>query len=708
MTRIALLILKWVLLPALLISSAGLSLSNYRRHGSKLRWLHLVRLAFLLGIVVLLFVPAIKRDITRTQRPELRVLVDASLSMSLEDGRGKARADRARAAIDQIQQSFGESFRISAHTFGASLKPWPDLKAAAAVPPKEPASDLAAALKSLTSSGEQGQVRGVFVLTDGAHTSATSPTVWARTSPTPIYCIGIGSEHYPYKDVLVSSIEAPEVAFKESNLSFNVTVRGHGLGDHERFPVTLSSGNRAIEEKLVELVNGEGVAKFTIKPSVAGLNVFRVALPALPGELSATNNTRDVSVFVEEKPRELLLISTQPTWETAFLRRALASDPRFVVRSAELKKKGQSFEWTAQDLAKYRMIIVNRFETAAFKEQHVQALVDYVQKGEGALLVMGTTPESADDLFNSGLAQILPVGKPEARWENPKRLNVTLTPLGVKHPACSVLPHPQANLLAWKNLPPINPSVVVSAAGEATSPVLAAFPYYPKDIVAVAYRTIGRGVTVFVNSCETHLLKLLPAASEDKDAVYGTFVANLFDWMTDQARSAGVSLMLSRTRFAQGETVDIAVNDYQELIEGNEITLAVKREGAPQPAVVKLARSEDGIAGSFTPEVPGVYTISLPVPGRAPVEKTILVQEDARELENPFANLGILRELAQASGGAFYAEGDQALAKLALDAAPLVLTTQSERMWLDDGKLLGMLLVLVCIEWIVRRSRHLV
>lgn len=708
MTNVALLLLKWVLLPALLISSAALSLSNYRRHTTRLRWLHLVRLGFLVGLVVLIFLPAVRREVSRTQRPELRVLLDASLSMSLEDGRSRARADRARAAVDQIQQSFGESFRITAHTFGASLKPWPDLKSAVAVPAKEPASDLASALKSLTSAGEQGQVRGVFVITDGAHTSATSPTVWARTSQTPIYCIGVGSEHYAYKDVLVAEVNAPEVAFKESNLSFSVTVRGHGLGEHERFPVTLSSGGRAIEEKLVELAGGVGTAKFTIKPTQAGLNVYRVALPQVPGELSATNNSRDVSVFVEEKPRELFLISTQPTWETAFLRRALASDPRFVVRSAELKKKGAAFEWNPADLARSRLVIVNRFETAAFKEAQVQALVDYVQKGEGALLVMGTTPESSDDLFNSALAQVLPVNKPEARWENPKRLNVTLTPLGAKHPACSVLPHPQANLLAWKNLPPINPSVVVSAAGESTSPVLAAFPYYPKDIVAVAYRTIGRGVTVFVNSCETHLLKLLPAASEDKDAVYGTFIANLFDWMTDQARSAGVSLMLARTRFAQGETVDVAVNDYQELIEGNEITLSVRREGAPQAATIKLARSEDGIAGSFTPEIPGVYTISLPVPGRAPVEKTILVQEDARELESPFANLAVLRELAQASGGAFFAEGDPALAKLALDAAPLVLTTQSERMWLDDGKLLSMLLVLVCIEWIVRRSRHLV
>jgi hypothetical protein len=699
---------KWLLLPLALLLAALLGLANYKRHPSRVRFLYLFRLAFLAGLALLIFAPALRRELSRTTRPELRVLVDASLSMSLDDGRGKPRTDRARESIELLQRSFGEAFRISAYTFGSSLKTWPDPKTAAAVPPREPSSDLSGALKALTSSSDQGQVRGLFVLTDGAHTSNTPPAVWARTSQTPIYTIGIGSEQYAYKDLAITNVQAPEVAFKESNLTFTVQVRGKGIPDRERVPVTLAMQGRTLETQTVELAEGAGSVRFTIKPEKPGLNVYRVALPQQPGELSHANNTRDVSVFVEEKPREIMLVSTQPTWETAFLRRALSQDPRFVLRAHELQLKGKQFEWQAQDLAKHRMVILNRFHHAAFQQGQMSALADYVQRGEGALLVLGTTPEDAEDLFNSPIGKVLPVQSPEGRWETPKRLNLTLTPLGIRHPACTVLPHPQANLLAWKNLPPIMPSVIVAASGDVTSPVIASFPYYPKDIVAIAYRTFGRGVVVFVNTWETHLLKLLPAAAEDRDAVYPTFVSNLTDWMTDQARSAGVSLMLARLRFAQGEPVDVAVNDYQGLLEGGEVALSVRREDHPTPMTVKLARTEDGIAGSFTPEVPGVYTISLPVPGRPAVEKTILVQEDSRELETPFANHAGLRELAQGSGGAFFAEGDPNLARLALDAAPLVLTVQSEKLWLDDGMLLAALLILVCIEWILRRQRHLV
>lgn len=699
---------KWLLLPLALALSTILGLANYKRHPSRVRFLYLFRLAFLAGLALLIFAPALRRELTRTQKPELRVLVDASLSMSLDDGRGTPRAARAKAAAEQLERSFGEAFRISAYTFGSSLKSWPDLKTALGVPAREPSSDLSGALKALTSSSDQGQVRGLFVLTDGAHTSATPPAVWARTSQTAIYAVGIGSEQYAYKDLAIASAEAPEVAFKDSNLTFTVRVRGHGTGDRERLPVTLATGGRTLETQTVELADGAGTVRFTVKPEKAGLNVFRVSLPRQPGELSHANNARDVSVFVEAQPREIMLVSTQPTWETAFLRRALGQDPRFVIKAHELKLKGKQFEWGAQDLASKRMIIVNRFRHAAFQQGQMSALVDYVQRGEGALLVLGTTPEDADDLFNSPLGKVLPVQSPEGRWETPKRLNLTLTPLGIRHPACTVLPHPQANLLAWKNLPPILPSVIVAASNDVASPVIASFPYYPKDIVAIAYRFFGRGVVVFVNSFETHLLKLLPAAAEDRDAVYPTFVSNLTDWMTDQSRSAGVSLMLARLRFAQGEPVDVAVNDYQGLLEGGEVSLIVRREGNPAPMTVKLARTEDGIAGSFTPEVPGVYTISLPVPGKTPVEKTVLVQEDARELESPFANLGALRELAQGSGGAFFAEGDPSLTRLALDAAPLVLTVHSEKLWLDDGTLLALLLALVSIEWILRRQRHLV
>ncbi|MBI4862822.1 MAG: hypothetical protein HY815_21550 [Candidatus Riflebacteria bacterium] len=381
-----------------------------------------------------------------------------------------------------------------------------------------------------------------------------------------------------------------------------------------------------------------------------------------------------------------------------------------MLRSDELVLKGKGHTFAASDLSGFRLVVLNHFSAGDFKEGQVQALLDYVQRGEGALLVLGTAFEDVEDLFASDLARVLPVGRPEGRWESPKRLNLVLTPQGMRHPSCVVLPHPQANLLAWKNLPPVLPGAVIPVqAGDVTgSTVLASYPYYPRDLVGIAYRFFGRGLTVYLNTFESHLLRLLPAAADDRDQVYVTFVANLLDWMTDAARGAGVAMTLPRLRYSQGETVEMAVNDYQGMLPPGDVLITVTRDEGEKTATIKLARNEDGIAGSFTPELPGIYTLSLPVPGKSPVEKRLLVQEDCRELDQPFANLQALKEIGVESAGAYFDESDPAFSRVALDATPLARTVPSSVLWIDEWKLMALLMLLVTTEWIARRRRNLV
>lgn len=698
---------KFALPLAALLSCVALTWLNYVRHPWKNRPPSAFRYLFLAGLTLLVFVPTIHRERTELQQPEVRVLVDASVSMSLTDGLSSTRMERAANILSDIKDAYGHAFVISCWAFGSRIRAVSDPKT---LKPQDSLSDLSAALKRMTSDLDPSRVRAIFLLTDGAHTSSSPPGLWARTSPTPIYVAGIGKTSYPFKDLAIESLEAPEIAFKDSIVGLTARIRSVGLEGKQRYPVSLSAGGRLLEEKGVELAGGTGTIKFSVKPDRAGLIQYRVSLPRVEGELSHRNNTRDVAVLVEEKPRELLLLSGQPSWETAFLRRVIAADPRFSLEARELKLKGQKFDFSSTDLAKHRLVILSRFASRSFKEGQIPSLLDFVQKNEGSLLILGTSPDDVEDLCGSELSRVLPVGKPEGRWETPRRMNLILSPQGLRHPVCTVLPHPQANLLAWKNLPPILPTAVFSIqqSGESlATTVLAGFPYYPRDLVAIAYRFAGRGLVTYFNTCETHLLKLLPASADDKDQVYQTFMSNLLDWMTDQSRGLGVALIVPKARYLQGETVDLGVNDYQGLLPPGDVVVSVVREGGERLASLKLARGEDGISGSFVPDAPGVHTLSVAVPGKGVIEKRLLVQEDSKELDRPFADLDLLKELGPQSGGAFFPEGDRSLSRVALDAAPIVQTIPSNVLWIDDGKLLALLLLLLCAEWISRRRRNM-
>ncbi|MBI4862821.1 MAG: hypothetical protein HY815_21545 [Candidatus Riflebacteria bacterium] len=239
-------LVRYVLIPIALLVATLFGLLNYLHHPWRFRPLFLLRVVFLVGLAVLVLAPAIHREKTLYQRPEVRVLLDASLSMSLSDGQARTRMDRAATLVDALRKAYGQNFQLTFWTFGSSLKSTSEPEK---VKPLEPASDLSAALKVLTASADQSPVRGIFLLSDGVHTSVSPPTVWARTSSTPIYSVGIGKTSYRYRDVSITGVTAPEVAFKDSSLTFVVKVKGVGVEAKSRFLVTLSGAGRLLEEK---------------------------------------------------------------------------------------------------------------------------------------------------------------------------------------------------------------------------------------------------------------------------------------------------------------------------------------------------------------------------------------------------------------------------------------------------------------------------
>lgn len=697
---------RWVLAPIALLGAAALATLNYGRQPVGRRPLLLLRLVFIAGLAVLVWAPTLRWQVNETHRPRLRILIDASRSMGLDDGTGKARIERARARAAELATVYGGRFLVETYAFGRELTRVPDLAKLAA---DQPASDLSTALRQLTGATGQDQVRATFLLTDGVHTSSTTPVGWARTSESPIHTVAVGKESYPFQDIVVDQVQAPQVAFRESSVVISARVRGFGAHKGQRLPVTLTLGGRVIAETSAELASGTAQVRFTFKPERGGLATYRIAAPAFPGELSAANNQADVTVQIEDKQRDVLLISCSPGWESAFLRRAVTRDPRFKLEARELLKRGAVHDFTGPDLARFPLVILHHFQAKSLRAPQIQALVEYVTRSDGSLLVLGTGVDNVDELTASELARILPVGKSAGRWDGSRRLNLVLTSLGQRHPACAVLPHPQANLLAWKNLPPVVPAALfpVEGDGATAGPVLVAFPFYPSDIAAVSYRTIGRGLTVFVNTAQTHLLGLMPAAADDRDRLHESFMANMMDWMTDPARGSGVALTLSRVRFAEGEPIEIGVNDYQDVLGAGDVTVNVADDVRGAAVQVKLARAAEGISGQFTPAQTGTYTLTLPVPDRPAVTRRIVVEDSSHELEVPFADHGLLRELAAASGGAFFPEADAGLTSVGLDATPITHTFSSSLTWLDEGRLMTILLTLLCVEWILRRRWNL-
>lgn len=702
-------ILRFGVIPLVFILALMGGWFAYRRHPLGDQALLVLRVGAVAILLGLIFFPALKRRIELMSRPEIRIALDVSASMTLDDALGRSRIERARALVRRLVEAYSDRFNVSLWGFGAGVRAitaseLDRLEAA------DPASDLSGAIRQLTQIGEPGRLRGLFVVTDGVSSSPAGPAVWARSSEVPIFTAGIGRESLDVRDLAVTAAGGPEIVFRESLVTLTARVRRAGSRPPEALPVTLSVGGRPIQQRVGDLATGEAEVRFTFKPEGAGLAVYRVSVPEAPGgELTTQNNHRDVALWVEEKPRSLLLVAGHPGPEVAFIKRAIVSDPRFALTVNVLQKKADLLRLDRGLLARHEAVVVAGYSRDDFEAGSEALLSAYVRRGEGSLVVLGVAPDEADALFSGELGAVLPGASTRGRPPEGQRLPLVLTPLGARHPITTVIGHPQANQLAFRNLPPVAPSVGLdSKAVEASGgQVLATYPSHPGDLVALALRPAGRTSAVFFNTYESHLLKLLPAASEDRDQVYTRLMINLADWCTDPQSAAGLSMTLPRLRYGQGETVLVAINDYQGILEGREATLTVTRAG-DRPQVIRLARPAAGTDTSFVAEQPGVHTLTLQAGPGTEVSRQVFVEQGQWEFLDPLARHDALRDVGRLSGGAFFGEGDRGIEGVGLDSSPLIKEVPLTIQWLDEWPVLLAVLLLLCAEWSLRRARNLV
>ncbi len=691
-------LLKFVLLPAALAAAIGLSIAAYLALGRRqLRWMPALRAALAACAAVLLFLPSWTKESREVYRPSIAVLLDGSMSMQLaETPGGKSRHERAAARLAEVRQHFQDQFHIDLWSFARTAERVP-------APPAVPAgkqTDLSAALAEVLTHQDKQLTRGIVVIGDGRSTTPQSPLVWARTSPLPIVSMAIGSPDFAYRNAELLSVEAPDRLYKDSIGHVRARVGLHGI---DSGIVQLEQGGRKLDQKPFSARDGSTVS-FDLRPAGSGLTLYTVTVVPQQGELTTLDNSRTFPVFIETTPRRVLLLATAPGWDYTFLKRQLRADPRYEVTDLPQLAAATPVEFPQGGLSSYGLIVVAGFRKQGFSQEQLAALVRYVERGEGVLLFLGNTRDTIEELLESDLGGVLPVAASTGTEEPPARL-----PFGPseKSPLFRILEHPQANQQAWRSLPPIlvaQPALTAIASAM----VLGTFPRYPKEAPALACRLFGRGMTVLFNTDETFLWKTLMDAASDPDHLYERFWGNFLSWLTDDSRLTGVSLTLSRLRYALGEEVFVRVDDFAgklDAVAREELALAYQGDGGT--GRFSPEKVQGGFLASFVPPSEGRFAVKLTLPGGEEVSRELIVDAPIRDFAEPLADPETLREMAELSGGRFFAEGAGGLSGVKLDPTPQIKERTESLYWLDRGWALAICLGLLACEWLLRKRWNL-
>lgn len=300
--------IAWAIYAFIAVAAFAATLFHYRRHEPAGRGRHVLAVLRWLAIallVLLVFDPDVPAA-GATGRDATAVLVDASLSMRLTDPDGTSRWDEAVERVTAF-----DAGRVL--LFGGG-----DARSVTSLDGAGPTAGSSRLAPALRAAAEGGASR-VIVITDGALEDATEARRAADESGVAVELVTVGRR--TRANVGVTAVRAPAWAEVDEETVVEVDVARVGEGAPDSVTVVLSRDGQDLVRSRVP-VPSEGrtsAADLRFTPRAGTRGPVRYDVRLVEGDSEAADDRRSVYVHVAEEPPGVAMISFRPDQEPRFL-----------------------------------------------------------------------------------------------------------------------------------------------------------------------------------------------------------------------------------------------------------------------------------------------------------------------------------------------------------------------------------------------------
>lgn len=645
------------------------------------RWLHALRVASA-GVAWLYAVqPAWVAQRVEHLPGRLAVLLDASRSMLVHDGPASQETRLARA-IGPLQRLYDAAREKPAlFAFGQELAPLTraGLQASEIVPRDD--TRIEHAISTLVG-GQAQDLGAVLLMSDGADRAAHFDPEDLRRLGVRVHTVAVGdAERRP--DLAIQSIRVDAEAFLRQPSEVEVVVRRTPTSS-EPVTVSLRHGAELVRESSVVFdAQGIGTAQLTFTPTRLGRAVYTVSVPTDADDAVPENNERAFQLEVTRERLRALLVCGHPSWDARFLRALLKNDPGvdlitfFILRTQNDNSMAPPEELSLipfpteelfeQHLASFDLVIFQDFDFAPYQmARYLPRIHDYVMKGGSFAMLGGDRSFGAGGYADTPIADILPVRLPE---QPPYLDEGDFSPVVVAeaehHPLVELSPRTADNLSLWQELAPLSGTDLTTGLREGAHALLA----HPtlttpkgKPMPVLSVSAPGRGRALALTTDASYRWGMATAGRTGDASVYERFWDRALRWLARDPLLDPAQITTDRASYGPGAAIRAKVwlrDDLYRARTPGPFRAVVSDDHAQIQRELAIETDSEGRASLslVAPSRPAAYTLSVYVEGTSQplAEQGFIVEAGGDELADPRAKPDLLRKIAQATGGQFYA-----------------------------------------------------
>jgi hypothetical protein len=556
-------------------------------------------------------------------------------------------------------------------------------------------TDLTGTLLKLLESDNPFPLAGVVIFSDGRNlgdTSLDAVTRAATMRSVPLFFAGVGGAEEP-PDIAACGAYYPPFAVAGKPVGLRVDLKTvlpkPGKVDLE----LLGPAGQVITNQTLEIAGDQAMQRrLSFTPEKEGLQRLTVRAGVAEGEVvPRENNSLDLAVRVRPEPVRVLFLDWKPRWQGRFINNILTRLGYLDVNSITVLAQpdqvlkrgvGRGF-WpeNASALVLYDLIILGDLPSDILTPVEWRLLADYVEAG-GSLALLGT---GRRDPLPPVIQNLLPTRPRVAETVPPAdSMSLQLTRAGRHHPVT-------------RSLAGVVQDAEVATAERRRDDAMGLLQ--TRDgVPLISARFAGKGKTLLVDT--DRLWRKLNATAIEAHAA---LVAGIVDWAVEAGAPAPGGPRPDLYRYTSRESVQIwteaagATNRVIELRAGEQMLEAPAVQAYP---------GDTWAAAVFEKVPPGDWTVTRR--GGADAPEPLRVLDRSRELHALSRDEAFLRALAVHSGGVCAGLADAG--RLFNDIQPRSRVEHQERVWRlwDSPWMLGLLVVMLTIEWIWRKLAGLV
>lgn len=643
-----------------------------------------LRAVLVFFLAILLLGPVLKLITNQFEKPTWVYLVDSSASVAeVIDSVGREKLNQdlsaSRQAINDLNYE-NKVFDLGGNEINNSVF-------------NAPASDLNRGIQHVINQFEGRNLAGIVLVSDGIYNSGASPAY--APVRVPVYTLGVG-DTTARVDVVLKNVAFNKVAYQGNKFPVRAQVLLQGI-DNQNVAVSISKDGKVVNTLSKESLNKSFVEfDFQLDAKEKGIQRYDVSVRPIAGETNLQNNNSSIFIEVIEGKKKIVLIAPAPHPDIKALKSVVEKNsnyeflvhiPGIAEADAALLKPG------AAELFIFHQVIDNSGKTAAL----FQTLY---KSNSSVLLMIGS---------NSNLRQLAAYQIPiqfesfGGQWDDVTPVvNSNFRDFSFSDNTNGIFArYPPADVPFGKFTWPANASVLLyqRIGSIATDrPMLMVWPDNNRKISVL----IGEGLWRW---------RLNEFSDTGNTVAFDELFSKLVQYLSTLEDKRKFRSFPLQNEFSDSEPVVIesqVYNDLFELVYGNTIKLDVRNESgavtnysyviSPGSARYRIGGLKEGVYR---------FTASTVVNDKTEtVNGQFLVRAQNLEAQNLTADFGLLRSIAQQSGGKFYpaAQINQLTTDLQqVKAASLIHTEETFNQLINLKWVFFLLLALISVEWFMRK-----